>query len=72
MSKPCYMCPCKPTTPEIHRALVRSCMETIAVSGGFPCHEKHPNAHALSDEALGADGKFIHTDCAGFKLWGLI
>jgi len=69
--KPCTMCPCKPTTPELHRLIVRSRMEEIAASGGFPCHEKHPTEHALSDTALDANGVYKHTDCAGFKLWGL-
>jgi hypothetical protein len=51
--------------------MLRSRHAEIQRSGGFPCHDRHPDAHVLSDEALGADGKFIHTDCAGFKLWGL-
>jgi hypothetical protein len=68
--KPCRMCPCKPTTPEAHRALVWQMRGTIAESGGFPCHEKHPDAHALSDNAV-IEGKYHTTDCAGYKLWGL-
>jgi hypothetical protein len=45
--------------------------ETIVASGGFPCHDKHPDAHVLHPNAVGADGKFHTTDCAGYKLWGL-
>ena len=69
--KPCSHCPCKPTTPEGHRALLRSRLGTICESGGFPCHDKHPQAHALLPNAVGNDGKYTHTDCAGYKLWGL-
>ena len=68
--RPCAMCPCKPTTPELHRDLVRNFMDVIEVSGGFPCHEKHPKNHALSEAAI-VDGKYHTTDCAGYKLWGL-
>jgi hypothetical protein len=69
--KVCTMCPCKPTTPELHRYLVRQMYGTIKESGGFPCHEKHPTAHALHQNALGTDGLFHTTDCAGYKVWGL-
>ena len=69
--KPCALCPCKPTTPELHRNLVRNMYEEIVKSGGFPCHDKHPTATVLHEEALGADGTFQVTDCAGYKLWGL-
>jgi hypothetical protein len=44
---------------------------TIKESGGFPCHEKHPTAHALHQNALGTDGLFHTIDCAGYKVWGL-
>ena len=67
---PCALCPCKPTTPELHRHIVRSVLDIIKASGGFPCHEKHPDAHALSDNAV-VDGKFHTLDCVGYKLWGL-
>lgn len=69
--KPCELCPCKPTTPESHRGILRSVYDTIVESGGFPCHDKHPAAHALHPDALGVDGKFHTPDCAGYKLWGL-
>lgn len=69
--KPCTLCPCKPTTPALHRHIVRSVFETIVASGGFPCHDKHPDAHALHPDAIGPDGKFHTKDCAGYKLWGL-
>ena len=69
--KPCAMCPCKPTTPELHRNLVRNMHEKIALSGGFPCHDKHPDAHALHPNAIGKGGVFHTTDCVGYKLWGL-
>jgi hypothetical protein len=69
--KHCELCPCKPTTPVQHRVLLREVYGTIKESGGFPCHHKHPTATALHQEAIGADGKFINTDCAGYKLWGL-
>lgn len=65
------MCPCKPTTPDSHRHLVLSVFGAITESGGFPCHDKHPDAHALHPDAIGDDGKFHTTDCAGYKLWGL-
>lgn len=71
MKKPCAVCPCKPTTPAAHRAIIRSVFGRIAESGGFPCHDKHPEAHALTDKAVGLDGKFHTPDCAGYKLWGL-
>jgi hypothetical protein len=45
--------------------------EAITASGGFPCHDKHPDAHALHPDAIDPDGKFYTTDCAGYKLWGL-
>jgi hypothetical protein len=52
--------------------MLRSRHAEIQRSGGFPCHEKHPTEHVLADEAaMGADGKYKHTDCAGYKLWGL-
>jgi len=69
--KPCKLCPCKPTTPEHHRQLLRQESDRIAKSGGFPCHDKHPDAHALADAAVGADGLFHTPDCVGYKLWGL-
>ena len=69
--RPCDMCPCKPTTPALHRHIVRSMFEAITASGGFPCHDKHPDAHALHPDAIDPDGKFYTTDCAGYKLWGL-
>jgi len=68
--KPCAMCPCKPTTPEGHRNLIRNVYEIIMESGGFPCHDKHPTAHALHPDAI-EGGKFHTVDCVGFKLWGL-
>jgi hypothetical protein len=71
VTKPCATCPCKPTTPTFHRELVRSLFGTIKESGGFPCHDKHPAAHALHPDAIGLDGKFHTPDCAGYKLWGL-
>jgi len=71
MSKPCDLCPCKPTTPELHRGILRSVMAEIKKSDGFPCHHQHPKAHALTKAAVGLDGKFYTTDCAGYKLWGL-
>jgi hypothetical protein len=69
--KPCAMCPCKPTTPEGHRNLIRNRYDQIVVSGGFPCHDKHPKAHVLHPDAIGKDGAFHTPDCAGYKLWGL-
>ena len=69
--KPCELCPCKPTTPKVHRDIVRSMYDTVVESGGFPCHDKHPDAHVLHPDAIGADGKFHTPDCAGYKLWGL-
>ena len=69
--KPCELCPCKQTTPAGHRQILRSVYGTVMESGGFPCHDKHPTAHALHPDAIGSDGKFHTTDCAGFKLWGL-
>ena len=70
-NKPCKYCPCKPTTAPLHRGIIRSKYEEIVASGGFPCHERHPDGHALIKEALGEDGKFHTTDCAGYKIWGL-
>ena len=71
-ARPCYMCPCKPTTPKLHRDMIRSRDAEVQRSGGFPCHELHPTEHALADDAaLDADGRYKHTDCAGYKLWGL-
>lgn len=70
MNSPCQMCPCKPTTPELHRHIVRSRIEEIKASGGLPCHEKHPDAHVLLDSSL-ENGKYRTKDCAGYKLWGL-
>jgi hypothetical protein len=69
--KPCAMCPCKPTTPESHRDLMRCMYNTITRSGGFPCHDKHPDAHALTQEALTEDYTYHTTDCVGYKIWGL-
>lgn len=69
--KPCKLCPCKPTTPALHRNLIRQVYDVVTNSGGFPCHDKHPEAHALRTEAVGEDGKFHTTDCVGYKLWGL-
>jgi hypothetical protein len=69
--RPCAMCPCKPTTPEGHRDLIRQFYKRIVASGGFPCHDKHPDAHVLHPNAIGRDGKFHTPDCAGYKLWGL-
>ena len=69
--KPCALCPCKPTTPEFHRNLLRTMYEFIEASGGFPCHDKHPEAHALHESAIGGDCKYHTTDCVGYKLWGL-
>jgi hypothetical protein len=71
MKKPCKWCPCKPTTPQEHREIVKQVMDVVSASGGFPCHDKHPDAHALTKEAIGNDGKFHTTDCAGYALWGL-
>jgi hypothetical protein len=70
-SQPCELCPCKPTTPAMHRHILRSMYDEIKASGGFPCHDRHPDAHALNDAAIGADGKYHATDCAGYKIWGL-
>lgn len=69
--KPCALCPCLPTTPALHRGIVRSAYETIKASGGFPCHHRHPDAHALSEAAIGEDGLFHTTDCVGYKYFGL-
>ena len=69
--KPCKLCPCKPTTPALHRNLIRQVYDVVTNSGGFPCHDKHPEAHALRTEAVGEDGKFYITDCVGYKIWGL-
>ena len=71
MTKPCAMCPCKPTTPQDHREILKQFMDVVLASGGFPCHDKHHDAHALTKKAIGADGKFHTTDCAGYALWGL-
>jgi len=71
MNKPCEYCPCKPTTPAAHRGMLRSRWDVIEKSNGFPCHDLHPKAHALTDKAIGKDGKFHTPDCAGYKLWGL-
>ena len=71
MKRPCKWCPCKPTTPEYHRELVREAMPVILASGGFPCHAKHRDAHVLTEAAIGDDGKFHTTDCAGYAIWGL-
>jgi hypothetical protein len=46
-------------------------MDIVKASGGFPCHEKHPKASALTEEALGSDGKYHTPDCAGYAIWGL-
>jgi hypothetical protein len=69
--KPCKLCPCKPTTPVLHRNLIRQVYDLITNSGGFPCHDKHPTAHAIHDDALIEDGKFLTTDCVGYQIWGL-
>jgi hypothetical protein len=69
--KPCALCPCKPTTPESHRQIVRAMHNTITRSGGFPCHHKHPDAHALTTKALGEDYKYHTPDCVGYRVWGL-
>jgi hypothetical protein len=69
--KSCAMCPCKPTTPEVHRQILRSMYNTITRSGGFPCHDRHPDAHVLTQEALTKDYTYHTTDCVGYKLWGL-
>ena len=69
--KPCKLCPCKPTTPVLHRNLVRQVYDVITKSGGFPCHDKHPTASALHADAIGEDGEFYTTDCVGYTLWGL-
>ena len=69
--RPCPMCPCKPTVPELHRDLLRQFMDIIKASGGFPCHDKHPKANVLTEEAIGADGKYHTLDCAGYAIWGL-
>jgi len=71
MNKPCAMCPCKPTIPKLHRALAMQFIDTVKASGGFPCHDKHPKAHLLTEEALGSDGKYHTLDCAGYAVWGL-
>ena len=70
-NQPCELCPCKPTTSALHRGIVRSKYDEIEASGGFPCHERHPDAHALTDAAIGEDGKYHTTDCVGYMLWGL-
>ena len=57
--------------PASHRDILRSVFDTIKESGGFPCHDRHPTAHALTKDALAPDGKFHTLDCAGYKLWGL-
>ena len=69
--KPCALCPCKPTTPELHRQIIRVMHNTITRSGGFPCHHKHPDAHVLTRKALGDDYLYHTTDCVGYKVWGL-
>jgi hypothetical protein len=69
--QPCELCPCKPTVSAAHRGILRSKYDEIKASGGFPCHERNPHAHALTDAAIGEDGKYHVTDCAGYKLWGL-
>ena len=69
--KPCKLCPCKPTTPVHHREIIRQVYDVITNSGGFPCHDKHPKAHAVHTDALGEDGKFHTTDCVGYQIWGL-
>ena len=69
--RPCTMCPSKPTVPELHRDLLRQFMDIIKASGGFPCHDKHPKANVLTEEAIGADGKYHTLDCAGYAIWGL-
>ena len=55
----------------LHRDLIRQVYDLITNSGGFPCHDKHPKAHALHDDALIEDGKFLTTDCVGYQIWGL-
>jgi len=69
--KPCKLCPCKPTTPVLHRDLIRQVYDLITKSGGFPCHDKHPEASALHADAIGEDGQFHTTDCVGYQIWGL-
>jgi len=71
VSKPCKWCPCNPTIPELHRKLVGQFMDIVQASGGFPCHEKHPQAHALTEQAIGSDGKYHTPDCGGYAIWGL-
>jgi hypothetical protein len=71
MNKPCKFCPCNPRLPEVHRSLLRQFIGLIKMSGGFPCHEKHPEAHALTKQAVSANGKYHITDCAGYAVWGL-
>ena len=69
--RPCKLCPCNPKTPEHHRQLLRSQYESIVESGGFPCHAKHPKAHALHPDSIGVNEKYHTIDCLGYKLWGL-
>jgi len=57
--------------PELHRQLIGQFIDIVKASGGFPCHEKHPKAIALTEEALGSDGKYHTPDCAGYAIWGL-
>lgn len=47
--------------PQSHRDLVGSQIEKIHAHNGFPCHTKHPTAHAM------VDGPYKHTDCQGYK-----
>lgn len=59
MADPCEYCPMLKTTPQAHRNLVLNASERIQQHGGFPCHDKHPESHAL------VDGPYKHTDCIG-------
>ena len=59
MTEPCKWCPMRKTTPQTHRDLVLNAAEKIQQHGGFPCHDKHPESHAL------VEGSYKHTDCLG-------
>jgi hypothetical protein len=60
VNEPCEWCPMRKSTPQWHRNLVLNAADKIQQHGGFPCHDKHPESHALTS------GPYKHTDCIGY------
>ena len=70
MNKPCEFCPCRPTAMPLNKDIALQFVDLVNASGGFPCHEKHPEESLITEAAI-KNGKYHTTDCVGYEIWGL-